>query len=84
MRWRRARCRGSAFLVVGNGRQRIQNEYFPDTAPMTAEEVESIRHDVFDSPCAIEVDGETRAASHLAWQASCLCVLVGIFFAAEL
>jgi hypothetical protein len=46
-RWKKARCRGSTYLAIGDGYSHIQNEYFPDTVSINTADVRKIQDMVF-------------------------------------
>lgn len=49
-RWRKARSRGNAYLVLGDGLRYLQDEYFPGAAGICPADVEKIQSSVFDGP----------------------------------
>jgi len=51
-RWRKARCRGSTYLAIGDGGHHIQSEYFPDTSGISLADERKIVQSVFaDADC---------------------------------
>lgn len=51
-RWRKTRCRGSAYVAVGDGARHVQSNYLPDTASISYADLAQIHDSVFSgSPC---------------------------------
>jgi len=46
-RWQKARCHGCAYLAIGDGLRHIQDEYFPNSLPITSADVTKIKEQVF-------------------------------------
>jgi hypothetical protein len=54
-RWRKTRCRSSAYVAVGDGARHVQSNYLPDTASITYDDLAQIHDSVFSGdPCDTE------------------------------
>lgn len=47
LRWKKARAFGNTYLVIGDGRKYLQDEYFPHTSLISAEDAQKIVRNVF-------------------------------------
>jgi len=61
MRWLKAKNYNSSYLAVGDGLRRLQNDFYPNSVPLTDDEVEIIRTKITCQPCGITTSTTTAA-----------------------